>query len=135
MIFEMKEISKQLLSHLAAAMAMTLLNQKSQTTKLKIGQLIYLPDKLLRKNPNSIKEALAYIINIDTGGRSYLVKTLDGQILTRHLSALVDTKANRLEQKAQVIDLFQLPSWQEAMLSDDFTVKFDLFLDKFRDHM
>ena len=134
-IFEMKEISKQVLSHLAAAMAMILLNQKSQTTQFKMGQLVYLPDRLLRKNPNSIQEALAYIINIEPGGRNYVVKTLDGRILSRHLTVLVDAKANRLEQSVQVIDLFQLPNWQEAILPDDLIVKFDLFLDKFRDHM
>ena len=96
-IFEMREISKQILAQVSLAMAINLLNQKSQSTKFEVGQLIYLPGCLLRKNPNSVKEALAYIVKIEDGGRNYFVKTLDGQMLTRHLSAIVITTANRMQ--------------------------------------
>ena len=40
----------------------------------------------------------------------------------------------RQQQKVQVIDPFQLSNWQDAILPDDFNIKFDLFLDKFRQH-
>ena len=67
-IFEIKEVSKQIISQISAAMAITLLNQRSQSSKFKVGDLVYLPDKLLRKNPNSVKEALAYIVKSQDGG-------------------------------------------------------------------
>ena len=37
-IYEMKEVSKQILSHVSAVMAITLLNQKAHISKFKIGQ-------------------------------------------------------------------------------------------------
>ena len=77
-------------------MAITLLNQQSQSSSYKVGDLIYLPDNLLRKNPNSVREALAYIVKGQDGGRNYFVKTLDGQILTFHFLAIVSTNANKI---------------------------------------
>ena len=46
---------------------------------------------------------------IESQGRNYIVKNLDGKILRRNLSALVDANANKFDQTLQVIDLFQLP--------------------------
>ena len=128
---QMKDSSKQILAQVSAAMAITLLNQRSQSSKFKVGDLVYLPDKLLRKNPNSVKEALAYIVKSQDEGRNYFVKTLNGQILTRHLSAIVSTNASKKQLEVQCIDPFTISDWKQAHLPDDFNVKFDLFLDKF----
>ena len=125
-IMQLKESSKKILSQISAAMAITLLNQKSQILKYNVGDLVYLPDKLLRKNPGSIKESLAYIIRCLDGGRNYLVKMLNGQILTRQLSNLVSANASKNQLEAQVIDPFTIVDWKQAHLPEDFNAKFDL---------
>ena len=129
---QLKESSKQILAQVSAAMAITLLNQKLQISKFNVGELVYLPDKLLRKNPGSIREALAYIIKSQDGGRKYLVRMLNDQILTRQLSNLVSANASKNQLEVQCIDPFTIVDWKQAHLPDDFNVKFDLFLDKFR---
>ena len=82
-------------------MAFTLLNQKTSTTKenLIVGQLVYIPDWLLCKNPNSLKEVLVYIISIHDNNRTSVLKTLDGKLLSRHPQNIIDAKANKFEQK------------------------------------
>ena len=48
-----------MLAQIAAGMAITLINQKNIRQQFVEGQVVHLPDKLLRKNLNCVKKALA----------------------------------------------------------------------------
>ena len=56
------------------------------------------------KNPDSVRESLAYIIKIHDEGRKFFVKTLDGQLLGRNCKAIIDAQTNRLRYETQVIE-------------------------------
>ena len=92
----MRDISKSILAQIWAGMAYILIKQKnSKKEDFRKGQLVYIPSNLLRKNPKSFKEALGLITDIKSNGQKFLVKTLDGQLITRHRRDMIDTHANK----------------------------------------
>ena len=61
-IFEMKEISRRILAQIAAGISIALLNQiNPDIENLVVDQLVYIPSRSYAKNPNSVRESLAYI--------------------------------------------------------------------------
>ena len=51
------------------AAGMALLNQKNPKTEiLVVGQLVYLQYRIFAKNPNSVRESLAYITHVQENG-------------------------------------------------------------------
>ena len=70
--------------------------------------MVYIPEQLFKKNPNSLMGSLAHIIAIEPGERTYKVKKLNGRILVWHVSALVDAHANKTTS-TQNIEMFQNP--------------------------
>ena len=98
-----------------------------------MGPLFYLPSNLIRKNPNSLKEALGYITEITESGQRFLVMTLDGQLITIHWRDIIYTHANRLNNETMNMYMLQIPDWQDTILPKKFNINFDLFLDRFRD--
>ena len=102
-------------------MALILINQKKFKKKdFRKGQLVYIPSNLICKNPNSLKEALGYITDIKRNGQRFLVKTLDGQLISRHRRNIIDAQAKRLKKETRNINMLQLPHWQDTILLDKF---------------
>merc|ERR1712237_272331 len=92
-ILKMASFSKQILFEVAAAAAFTLLNKRTLNKKFQVGELVYIPEKLLKKHPNSLRDALGKIKDISDSGRDYLIEMIDGGTLKRHFSDLVSASA------------------------------------------
>ena len=109
-------------------MAYILINQKkSKKEDFRKGQLVYIPSNLMCKNPNSLNEALGYITDIKSNGQKFLVKTLDGKLISGLQRGIIDTHANRLNNETMNIDMLQLPDWQDTILPEKFNIKYEIF--------
>ena len=75
-------------------------------------------------------DALAKVIRTQDG-RSYELKLLNNQIVTRHVSKLVSIKANYNSAKCQNIDPFQLPGVKDIILPSEITSRFEVNLPRF----
>merc|ERR1712208_11786 len=117
----------------AAASAFTLLNKKTLSQKFKIGEMVYIPGRLLKKHPNSLRDALGKIKEVLGSGKDYTVQMVDGTILRRHYSSLVSATANANQADVKLIDPFQLVDFKTKILPDHLYPKFRLQLDKFKD--
>merc|ERR1712112_606312 len=94
-ILKMATFSKKILFEVATATAFHLLNKKNLNNKFKIGELVYIPDRLLKKHPNSLRDALGKVIEVASTTRDYVVETLDGETMKRHFSDLVNASATK----------------------------------------
>merc|ERR1711890_222340 len=132
-ILKMANFSNQILFEVAAAAAHHLLNKRILNKKFEIGELVYLPDKLLKKHPNSLRDAIGKIKEISKSGRDYIVEMLDGEKLKRHYSDLVSASATKNQSDITLIDPFQLVDYKTRIIPDHLYPKFKLLLDKFKD--
>merc|ERR1712080_442341 len=130
-ILKMADFSKQILFEVAAAAAHHLLNKRVLNKKFEIGELVYLPDKLLKKHPNSLRDALGKIKDISETKRDYMVEMLDGETLKKHYSDLVSASATKNQSEITLIDPFQLVDYKTKIIPDHLYPKFRLHLDKF----
>merc|ERR1712089_33121 len=101
--------------------------------KFKIGEMVYIPGRLLKKHPNSLRDALGKIKEVLCSGRDYTVQMIDGTILRRHYSSLVSATANANQADVKLIDPFQLVDFKTRILPEHLYPKFRLQLDKFKD--
>merc|ERR1712208_259523 len=132
-ILNMVSFSRKILFKITAASAFTLLNKKTLSQKFKIGEMVYIPGRLLKKHPNSLRDALGKIKEVLGSGKDYTVQMVDGTILRRHYSSLVSTTANANQADVKLIDPFQLVDFKTKILPDHLYPKFRLQLDKFKD--
>merc|ERR1711942_362037 len=95
--------------------------------------MVYIPGRLLKKHPNSLRDALAKIKEVSCSGRDYTVQLMDGTILRRHYSSLVSASANANQSDVKLIDPFQLVDCKTRILPEHLYPKFRLQLDKFKD--
>merc|ERR1712163_77704 len=70
-----KKMYDQILNEVAAAAAFSLLNKRTLNKKFQIGDLVYIPGRLLKKHPNSLRDALGKIKEITNTGRDYIVSS------------------------------------------------------------
>merc|ERR1712240_37303 len=131
-ILKMANFSKQILFEVAAAAAFSLLNKKTLNKKFKVGDLVYIPGRLLKKHPNSLRDALGKIKEITNTGRDYIVEMIDGGTLKRHFSDLVSATATKNQSDVTLIDPFQLIDFKTRILPEHLYPKFRLQLDKFK---
>merc|ERR1712041_43257 len=132
-ILKMAGFSKQILFEVAAAVAFTLLNKRTLSKKFQIGDLVYIPEKLLKKHPNSLRDALGKIKEISSSGRDYTIEMIDGGTLKRHFSDLVSASATKNQSDITLIDPFQLVDFKTRILPEHLYPKFRLQLDKCKD--
>merc|ERR1712114_134539 len=90
----------------------------------------YIPGRLLKKHPNSLRDALGKIKEITNTGRDYIVETVDGATLKRHFSDLVSATAAKNQSDVTLIDPFQLIDFKTRILPEHLYPKFRLQLDK-----
>merc|ERR1712115_280036 len=132
-ILKMAGFSKQILFEVAAALAFTLLNKRTLNKKFQVGDLVYIPGRLLKKHPNSLRDALGKIKEVSCSGRDYTVEMIDGGTLKRHFSDLVSATATTNQSDVKLIDPFQLVDFKTRILPEHLYPKFRLQLDKFKD--
>ena len=123
-LLELTSDTKSMLNYIANETAKTLLNQRILTKKFKIGDLIYVLDRITAKNPNSIIDCLGRIIGT-RDHRNFCVELLNKQKITRHISALVPTWANYYNSHFQPLDLYHLPMAEDLFLPSQFESRFD----------
>ena len=75
-ILKMTKFSRQILFEVSTAAALHLLNKRILNQKFEIDELVYVPDRLLKKHPNSLRDALGKVKKITHTGRDYLVEMI-----------------------------------------------------------
>merc|ERR1711873_40901 len=128
-VLKMASFSKQIL---LAAAAFSLLNKKMLNKKFQVRDLVYIPGRLLKKHPNSLRDALGKIKEISSSGRDYTVEMIDGGTLKRHFSDLVSATATKNQSDVTLIDPFQLIDFKTRILPEHLYPKFRPQLDKFK---
>ena len=131
-ILKMTNFSKQILFEVSAAAALHLLNKRVLNKKFKIGELVYVPDRLLKKHPYSLRDALRRIKEITNTERDYIVEMIVGETLKRHYSDLVSASVTKNQSDITLIDPFQLVDYKTKIIPDHLYPKFKLLLDKFK---
>ena len=92
-ILKMADFSKQILFEVSSAAALQLLNKRVLNMEFKVGDLVYLPDRILKKHPHSLRDALGKIMKIQETGRDYIIQMIDGGVLRKHFSDIVSASA------------------------------------------
>ena len=100
--------------------------------KFKVNDLIYVPDRIVSKNPHSLTDALGKITKVKVSQRVYNIEMLDGTLLKRHFSDIVSASATKSGSKVELIDPFQFTNWRNKTRPEYFYPKFILFLGKFK---
>merc|ERR1711955_59006 len=131
-ILKMTSFSKQILFEVAAAAAFSLLKKRTLNKKFQVGDLVYIPGRLLKKHPNSLRDAFGKIKEIWNSGRDYIVEMIDGGTLKRHFSDLVSATATKNQSDVTLIDPFQLIDFKTRIHPEHLYPKFRLQLDNFK---
>merc|ERR1711867_337425 len=76
-ILNMASFSRKILFEIASASAFTLLNKRTLNQHFKIGEMVYIPGRLLKKHPNSLRDALGKIKEVSCSNRLQLDKFKD----------------------------------------------------------
>merc|ERR1712121_303900 len=97
-----------------------------------VRDLVYIPGRLLKKHPNSLRDALGKIKEISSSGRDYTVEMIDSGTLKKHFSDLVSATATTNQSDVTLIDPFQLIDFKTRILPEHLYPKFRLQLDKFK---
>ena len=130
-ILKMAEFSKQILFEVASAAATKQLNKKVIETSFQEGDLIYVPDRIVRKHPHSLRDALGKIKKIQDTGRDYIKQMIDGGELKRHFSDIVSATATANKSEVTLIDPFQLVDYKTRIIPNHMYPRFNLLVDKF----
>merc|ERR1712080_291036 len=117
-ILKMAKFSKQILFELSTAAALHLLNRRTLNQRFEVEDLVYVPDRLLRKHPNSLRDALGKIKEVTHTGSDYLVEMLEGETLQRHFSDLVSATVTRNQSEIALIDPFQLVDYKTRIIPE-----------------
>ena len=107
-IKKLADFNNKILFEIAANSAFYLLNKRTLNQRFQEGDLVYIPDRILAKNPHSLTEALGKVKEILPSQRDYSIIMLDGKILTRHFSDIVSASATKSNSDVTLIDPFQL---------------------------
>jgi len=70
--------------------------------------VVYIPDRLLAKNPHSLSDALRRVKEILPSGRDYSISLMDGIAISRHFSDIVSALATKSNSDVILINPFQL---------------------------
>ena len=75
---EMAEFSKQIIFEASTAAAFHPLNKKVPNKRFKIAKLVHIRDRLLKKHPNSLRDALGKMKEVASTARDYVIELLEG---------------------------------------------------------
>ena len=77
-IKKLAEFNRKILFEVATTSAFYLLNKRTMNQKLKVNDIIYVPDRIIAKNPHSLTDALGKITEVRENGQDYKIVMLDG---------------------------------------------------------
>ena len=69
----MADFTRQILYEVSIAAAFHLLNKRILNQRFKIGELVYIPDRLIKKHPNSLRDALGKVEGVASTTRDYII--------------------------------------------------------------
>ena len=127
-IKKLANFNKKILFKIAANSAFYLLNKRTLNQKFQEQDLVYIPDRLLSKNPHSLSDALGRIKEILPSQRDYSITLLDGTTITRHYSDIVSDLATKANSDVTLIDPVQLIDWKDRTPPDHLYPKFKVFM-------
>ena len=131
-IKKLADFNKKILFEIAANSAFYLLNKRTLNQKFQEQDLVYVPDRLLSKNPHSLSDALGRIKEILPSQRDYNITLLDGTTITHHYSDIVSALATKASSDVTLIDPFQLIDWKDRTPPDHLYPKFKVFMENFK---
>ena len=99
-IKKLAEFNRKILFELATTSAFYL-------SKFQVNDIIYVPDRIIAKNPHSLTDALGKVTGIKDTGRDYNIEMLEGTKLKRHYSFIVNAIATKSGSDVELIDPFQ----------------------------
>ena len=94
---KLANFNKKILFEIAANSAFYLLNKRTLNQKFQKQDLVYIPDRLLFKNPHSLSDALGRIKEMLPSQRDYSITLPDGTGITRHYSDMVSALATKVK--------------------------------------
>ena len=131
-IKKLAQFNKKILFEIAANTAFYLLNKRTLNQTFKENELVYIPDRLLAKNPHSLSDALGHVKKILPSKRDYIITLLDGTTINRHYSDIISALATKANSDVTLINPFQLIDWKDKTPPDHLYQKFKIFLDNFK---
>ena len=131
-IKKLADFNKKILFEVATISAFYLLNKRTINQKFKVEDIVYVPDRIIAKNPHSLTDALGKITEVKENERDYEVVMLDGTHLKRHFSDIVSASATKSGSDVNLIDPFQLINWKDKTPPDHLYPKFKPFLEEFK---
>lgn len=134
-ILELSKFSRQILFEVATAAAIHLLNKRTLNQRYRKGDLVYLPDRLLRKHPNSLRDALGKISSCTREGRDYQIEMLDGEIVRRHFSDLSPAAITQNQAEVSIIDPFLTIDYRSRIIPENLYPHFDVGIQNFKSNV
>ena len=131
-IKKLADFNKKILFEIATISAFYLLNKKTLNWRFKKDDLIYIPDRIIAKNPHSLMDALGKIMKVRENGQDYNIVMLDGTPLKHYFSDIVSASATKSGSDVELIDPFQLINWKDKTPPDLLYPKFKLFLEELK---
>ena len=107
-IKKLADFNKNILFEIAVNSAFYLLNKRTLNQRFQKDDLVYIPDRIIAKNPHSLMDVLGKIREVLPSQRDYSIIMLDGTLLTRHFSDIVSALATKSNTDVTLIDPFQL---------------------------
>ena len=109
---------------MAAQIAKATLNYRNIVTDLKINDLVFIPDLLVRKDAHSLRKIIGKIVA--TSGQEFSIKLIKGHLITRNVAHII--KLNYTED--QNVDILTIPQWQPEAASLPLESSFQADFDK-----
>ena len=94
--------------------------------------MIYIPDRIIAKNPHSLSDVLRKVTEVLETGRDYSIIMLYGTPLKRHFSDIVSASATKKKYDVTLIDPFKLIDWKYRTSPDHLYPRFKLYLEQFK---
>ena len=107
-IKRLAEFNKKILFEVATISAFYLQNKRTINQRFKVDDIIYVPDRIIAKNPYTLTDVLGKITEVRENGQDYNIVMLDRTPLKRHFSDIVSASATKSGSDVELINPFQL---------------------------
>ena len=104
----MAEFSKQIIFEASTAAAFHPLNKKVPNKRFEIAKLVHIRDRLLKKHPDSLRDALGKMKEVASTAKDYVIEPLDWDTVKRHYSDIASASVARNQDNTTLINPFQL---------------------------
>ena len=97
-----------------------------------VDDIIYIPDRIIPKNPHSLTDALGKIPKVRENRQDYNIVMLYRTQLKCYFSDIVIASATKSGSYVELINPFQLIKWRDKTSPDHLYPQFKLFLEDFK---